>query len=107
MVRTRPYATLRVMAPGGAPSSPDSGRLQRVLTAAAVLMIPLIVVGASFLSLYRHRPAIPAGADTPWYVWRAEVVAGAGISALAEAVPATHTEVGRVQPYRAGYPIVA
>jgi hypothetical protein len=93
-----------------APSvAPEASRIRprRLFSAAGLVVVPLVTVAASYLTLYDDRPLIPAGADTPWYVWRAEVVAEGGLSALSEAVPPTHTEVGRVQPFRAGYPIVA
>jgi hypothetical protein len=77
-------------------------RLARAAVGASVLAASIAIAGGTFLSLYDRERGAPTGYDTPWYTWRAKVVAEGGLPAL-RAVP----EAAKPVPARPGYPILA
>lgn len=78
--------------------------LLRGTAALLLLLVSVIVVGAAFVSLYDDPEATAyTGSDTPWYVWRARLVAGHGLDAL----PGAEPDPFRAQAHRAAHPLVA
>ncbi|MGH2724172.1 MAG: hypothetical protein ACRDI0_07875 [Actinomycetota bacterium] len=68
------------------------------------MAVSVAVVAGALISVYAGGDrSLPAGADTPWYVWRAKLVAGEGLDALSGSVPPPLTP----KASRAGYPILA
>ncbi|HJV04815.1 MAG TPA: hypothetical protein VJ868_06090, partial [Actinomycetota bacterium] len=80
---------------------PRRRTLHPILGAALVLISAALVAG-TFLSLHRPEAGAPPGFDTPWYVWRANVVTAEGLEGL-QAIPS----VSRPPEIRPGYPVLA
>ncbi|HJV03908.1 MAG TPA: hypothetical protein VJ868_01475 [Actinomycetota bacterium] len=72
------------------------------IVGAALVLISAALVAGTFLSLHRPEEGAPPGFDTPWYVWRANVVTAEGLEGL-QAIPS----VSRPPEIRPGYPVLA
>lgn len=79
-------------------------RSARAAITLGLLGVSVLVVGGALISVYASGDhAFPAGADTPWYVWRAKLVAGEGLASL----PGSVQFPVSAKASRAGYPVLA
>jgi hypothetical protein len=84
--------------------TPGPGALFRTWGIALLAAASIVVVAAQFLNLYLGDPVpVPAGFDTPKYIWRANLVAEEGLEALPGSTPSWFKE----NADRPGYPVLA
>ena len=96
--------TVSTRTPARRPAIPPPNRRRRALLAALVLLAPAAVVVGSYVALYAgEADPVPAGTDTPYYIWRAKVVAHDGLQALPDSIAPPF----RAQAFRAGHPLLA
>lgn len=84
--------------------TPPRARVVGILSGLLLLLISVIVIAGLFVSLYAtDETGAFVGADTPYYAWRAELVAGQGLEALPESIPSPSNP----RAWRVGHPLLA